>query len=99
MISDSMDALEEVLRLLDTVCSGVALSITSKKAKVLAVRPSTSLVAPPCIVCLKLDEEPVAVVEEFGYLGSTITQDCSLQSVHQHSCPYLQFPVQSAIII
>ena len=78
LVSDSMDALEEVLRSLDAVCSGVGLSISSKKFKILAICPSISLGAPPRAVQLSLEEEPVAVVEEFEYLGSTISQDCTL---------------------
>ena len=52
--------------------------ISSKKTKILAVRPSTFLSAAPRAVHLKSVEEPVAVVEEFEYLGSTISQDCTL---------------------
>ena len=78
LVSDSMDALEEVLRSLSAVCSGVGLSITSKKTKILMIRPSTSLSVQPRAVQLKPDEELVAVVEEFEYLGSTISQDCTL---------------------
>ena len=78
LVSNSMDALEEVLRSLDFVCSGVGLSISSKKTKILAILPSTSHVAQPRSVQLKPEEEPVAVVEEFDYLGSTSSQNCSL---------------------
>ena len=78
LVSNSMAALEEVLRSLDFVCSGVGLSISSKKTKILAILPSTSDVAQPRSVQLKPEEEPVAVVEEFDYLGSTISQNCSL---------------------
>ena len=78
LVSDSMDALEEVLRSLDAVCSGIGLSISSKKTMILAVQPSNSLCAHPRPVHLKPGEEPVAIVEEFQYLGSTISQDCTL---------------------
>ena len=37
LISNSMDALEKVLRSLDAVCSSVGLSISSKKTKILAI--------------------------------------------------------------
>ena len=78
LVSDSMGALEEVLRSLSAVCSGVGLSISSKKTKILMIHPSTSLSVQPRAVQLKPGEEPVAVVEEFEYLGSTISQDCTL---------------------
>ena len=78
LVSDSMGTLEEVLRFLDSVCSGVRLSISSKKTKILAVLPSPSPCPPPHPVSLKPGEQPVAVVEEFEYLGSTITKDCTL---------------------
>ena len=42
-LHSSMAALEEVLKSLDDLCTGVGLSISSKKTKVLAIRPS----APP----------------------------------------------------
>ena len=77
LVSDSMDTLEEVLSSLDSVCSGVGLSISSKKTKILAVLPSPHC-PPPHPVSLKPEEQPVAVVEEFEYLGSTITKDCTL---------------------
>ena len=41
-MSDSMDVLEEILRTLHTVCSGMGLSIISKNSKMLGVCPSNS---------------------------------------------------------
>ena len=81
LVSDSMDTLEEVLQSLNSVCSGVGLSISSKKTKILAVvlSPSPSPCPPLCLVSLKPEEQPIAVVEEFEYLGSTITKDCTLE--------------------
>ena len=78
LVSDSMGTLEDVLRSLDSACSGVGLSISSKKTKILAVLPSPYPCPPPHPVSLKPGEQPVAVVEEFEYLGSTITKDCTL---------------------
>ena len=63
LVSDSMDAFEEVLRSLSAVCSSVGLSISSKKTKILVLHPSSSLSVQPRAVQLKLGEEPVAVVE------------------------------------
>ena len=73
--------MEEVLRSLDVVCSGLGLSISTKKSKILALSLGASLGA----VHLNSKEEPVAVVEQFEYLGSTISQNCTLDrenSVH-----------------
>ena len=70
--------MEEVLRPLDVVCSGLGLSISSKKSKILAICPSISLGASLGAVHLNSKEEPVAVVEKFEYLGSTISQNCTL---------------------
>ena len=65
---------------MNSVCSSGGLSINSKKNKILAVVPSPS--PSPCpqphSVSLKPEEQPVAVVEEFEYLGSTITKDRTL---------------------
>ena len=47
MVRDFMDALEEVLQSINDVCSGVGLSISSKKTKILAIPPTTSFSAPP----------------------------------------------------
>ena len=51
LVSDSMDALEEVLRALDAVCSGLGLSISSKKTKILAILPSIRHGAQPALSC------------------------------------------------
>ena len=72
---------------LNSVCSGVGLPISSKKTKIMAVvhSPSPSPCPPPRHVSLKLGEQPEAVVEEFECLGSTITKDCNLdREVNMH---------------
>ena len=56
----------------------MGLSISSKKSKILAICPSISLGASPRDVDLNSEEEPVAIMEEFEYLGSTIFQECTL---------------------
>ena len=43
LISDSMDMLEEVLRAMEVSCSEMGLTISSKKTKILAVRPVAGL--------------------------------------------------------
>ena len=78
LVSDSMDVLEEVLRTLHTTCSGMGLSISCKKSKILAVCPTNSTSMQPRAVRLCSDEVPVAVVEDFEYLGCTFSHDCSL---------------------
>ena len=78
LVSDSMDVLEEVLRTLHTTCSGMRLSICCKTSKILAVCPNNSSSMQPRAVQLCSDEVPVAVVEDFEYLGCTISHDCSL---------------------
>ena len=80
IVSDSIDALEEVLQSMNDVCSGVGLSISSKKTKILAIRPSTSFGAPPRPVQLNLNEQPVEVLEKFQNLSSKISQNCILDS-------------------
>ena len=40
LVSDSIDVLEEVLKTLHTTCSGIGLSISCKKSKILAVCPT-----------------------------------------------------------
>ena len=78
LVSDSMDALEEVLRALNGWSIGMGLTISTKKTKILAVCPANSLNTLPRSVPLGKEHEPVEVVEDFEYLGSTISQDCSL---------------------
>ena len=80
IVSDSIDALEEVLRSMNDACSGAGLFISSQKTKILAIRPSTSFCIPPRPVQLNPSEEPAEVVKEFQYLGSIISQDCTLDS-------------------
>ena len=79
LVSDSMNVLEEVLRTLHTTCSGMGLFI-SKKSKILVVCPtncnSTSM--QPRAVRLCSGKVPMAVVEDFEYLGCTFSHNCSL---------------------
>ena len=78
LIADSMGTLEEVLLTLHTTWSGMGLSINTKKTKNLAICPSSSSTSTPRPVQLSEDSQPIAVVDHFEYLGSTIAQDCSL---------------------
>ena len=45
---------------------------------ILAVHPVNSCSVPPGEVKLGEEQKPVEVVQEFEYLGCTISQDCSL---------------------
>ena len=78
LVSDSMDAMEEVLRVLDASCLGMGLTISSEKTKILAVHPYISSSTAPVPIQLGTDGEHIEVVEDFEYLGSTITPSCSL---------------------
>ena len=78
LIEDSMSTLEEVLSTLHVTCSGMGLCINTKKTKILAICPSSSSTSTPRPVQPSEGSQPIAVVDHFEYLGSTITQDCSL---------------------
>jgi len=79
LVSDSMGLLEEILRTLHSTCSGMGLSINTKKTKILAMCPSSSQTgSQPRPVLLSPDSCPVEVVDHFEYLGSTVAQDCTL---------------------
>ena len=78
LVSDSMNVLEEILRTFDATCSGMGLIISSKKTKFLAVHSASSSNTLPRTVQLGAGRDPIEVVEDFEYMGSTITQDCSL---------------------
>ena len=70
--------LEEILRTLDASCLGMGFTISAKKTKILVVYPTSSSSTPPRSIQFERGREPKEVVEDFEYLGSTITQDCSL---------------------
>ena len=78
LVSDSMDVLEERLRILHTTYSGMGLSISSRKSKIVAVCPSSLTSIQPSTIQLTPGEEPVSVVEDFQYLGCVIPHDCLL---------------------
>lgn len=59
-------------------CSEMGLTISSKKTKILAICPADRPSQPLRDVLLQLANDPVLVVEDFEYLGSTISADCSL---------------------
>ena len=63
---------------MEVSCSKMGLTISSKKTKILAVRPAGRPSQSQRDVLLRPSDEPVSVVESFEYLGSTISADCSL---------------------
>ena len=78
LVCDSMDALEEILRALDASCLGMGLAINPKKTKIMVVHPTSSSSTTLRPVLVGAGREPIEVVEDFEYLGSTIAQDCLL---------------------
>ena len=78
LVSDSMDTMEEILRVLDASCLGMELTISLEKTKILAVHPYISSSTPPMPIQLGTGGEHIEVVEDFEYLGSTIIPKCSL---------------------
>ena len=60
------------------VCVCLCVCVCAQKTKILAVRPVHSCSVPPRAIKLGEEQELVEVVQEFEYLGSTISQDCSL---------------------
>ena len=75
LISDSMDKLEEMLVELDESCNEMGLTISTRKTKIMAVEEQQQA---PRQVQLRVADDPVNVVEEFEYLGSTVMADCGL---------------------
>ena len=78
LFSDSMGLLEELMQAMEVSCSEMELTISSTKSKILAVRPAGTPSQLPRAVLLRPAVEPVSVVQEFEYLGSIISADCSL---------------------
>ena len=78
LVSDSMNVLEEALRVLNSLCVGMGLTINARKTKMLAVRPTCTHNVPLRPVQLGDGGEHVEVMEKSEYLDSTISQDCSL---------------------
>ena len=66
-----------MLESLAACCKKLGLTISCKKTKFLAVLPPDLTSTP---IHLIPGEEPIGVVSSFQYLGSTIQQDCSLDS-------------------
>ena len=78
LVSVSMDALEELLHAMEASCCEMGLTISTRKTKILAIRPAVNPSQPPREVLLRPIDDPVSVVEDFEYLGSAVSADCSL---------------------
>ena len=66
---------------MDKSCSEMGLTNSARKTKIMAVLPTPQAGQqhqPPRQVQLQRADEPVDVVEEFEYLGSTVASDYSL---------------------
>ena len=73
LVSNSMDTLEETVQAFNGLCLGTGLTNSTRKGNILAVCPVNSHGSPPRSVSLQ--QEPVELMGEFEYLGSTISQD------------------------
>ena len=71
LVSNSMDTLEETIQAFNGLCVGTGLTNSTRKGKILAVCPVNSHGSPPRSVSLQ--QEPVELMGEFEYLGSTIS--------------------------
>ena len=76
LMSESMDALKEDLRVFNNLCVGKGLTISAGKTKTLSVCPVCTHSSPSSLVQLGDGKEHVEVVEVFEYLCSTISQNC-----------------------
>ena len=79
LMADTEVQLKELLVRLDGVCTHMGLSVSVKKTEILAVQPLPGA-TPPTPVQLRQTGEhrEVKVVHHFEYLGSIVSDDCSL---------------------
>ena len=78
LMNELMEALEKALRALNSLCARMGVIINARRTKIPAVCPVCAHNVSPKSVQLEDEEEHVEVVEDFEYLGSTLSQDCSL---------------------
>ena len=76
LISDSYESLSS-LKSLDSSCHYMELTINYKKTKLLAVLPGADAHSPSPI-SLHPDCDPIEVVPSFQYLGSYLSNNCSM---------------------
>ena len=77
LISDSYESLSSLLKSLDSSCHHMGLTINYKKIKLLAVLPGADAHS-PCSISLHPDCDPIEVVSSFQYLGSYLSNNCSM---------------------
>ena len=84
LVAASWEDLKAMLQSLDEKCQQMGLTISTKKTKTMAVLPSGDSVREqfprPEAITLRPDSDPVKVVSNFEYLGSTMSDDCSLNA-------------------
>ena len=79
LISDSYTGLTTLLESLDSTCRHMGLTINYKKTKLLAVLPTEDS-SPPSPILLHPECDPIEVVPSFQYLGSTVSDDCTVDA-------------------
>ena len=77
LISDSYESLSTLLKSLNSSCHHMGLTINYKKTKLLAVLPGADA-HPPSPISLHPDCDPIEVVPSFQYLGSYLSNNCTL---------------------
>ena len=77
LISDSYESLSSLLKSLDSSCHHMGLTINYKKTKLLAVLPGADAHS-PSLISLHPDCDPIEVVPSFQYLGSYLSNNCSM---------------------
>ena len=82
LVTASWEDLKDMLQSLDEKCQQVDLTISTKKTMTMAVLPSGDTereqYPEPETITLHPNSYPVEVVSTFEYLGSTMSDDCSL---------------------
>ena len=82
LVAASWEDLKDMLQSLDEKCQQMGLPISTKKTKTMAVLPSGDTEGEqypkPEPITLHPNSDPVEVVSTFEYLGSTMSDDCSL---------------------
>ena len=77
LISNSYKSLSTFAGILDLSCHHMVLTINYKKTKHLAVLPGADA-HPPSLISLHPDRDPIKVVPSFQYLGSYLSNNCTL---------------------
>ena len=77
LISDSYESLSTLLESLDSSCHHMGLTINYKKTKRLAALPGADAHS-PSLISLHPDCDPTKVVPSFQYLGSYLSNNCTL---------------------